>query len=218
MERDENFFSRPSRETKSRDETRSRRSRLVSSRLFSRRDRLVTGPTNPHFPFLFPQSPPLTPALRFVSEARGDCTAGMGKKVRKKYCTKKRATIFRSKSAVYCRRAPLKRARHVPSPKKEANCHSTTTVKQVPRSGTSRLQTVATAQGVRRRCVLAYPIPLFWKRQSRLRRTKDPPSPSCFRYTLGIERRGGGKGGGGGGESRLRPRKKEEEGESFSFP
>ncbi len=87
--------------------------------------------------------------------------------------------------------------------KKEATCRSTTTVKQVPWSGTSRLRAVATAQNVRR-CVLAYPIPLFWKRQSRLRRTKDPPSPSCFRYTLGIERRGGG----GGGESRLRPRKR----------
>ena len=44
LERDENFFLRPSREMKSRDETRLRRSRLVSSRLFSRRDRLVTGP------------------------------------------------------------------------------------------------------------------------------------------------------------------------------
>ncbi len=43
--RDKKYFSRPSRETKSRDETRSRRSRLVSSRNFSRRDRLVTGPT-----------------------------------------------------------------------------------------------------------------------------------------------------------------------------
>ncbi len=43
--RDRNFSSRRSRETKSWDETRSRRSRLVSSRVFSRRDRLVTGPT-----------------------------------------------------------------------------------------------------------------------------------------------------------------------------
>ncbi len=42
--RDQKYFARWSRETESRDETRSRRSRLVSSRLFSRRDRLVTGP------------------------------------------------------------------------------------------------------------------------------------------------------------------------------
>ncbi len=51
--RDQNFLSRRSREMKSRDETRSRRSRLVSSRLFSRRDRLVTGP-NPDTPQHFP--------------------------------------------------------------------------------------------------------------------------------------------------------------------
>ncbi len=30
--------------------------------------------------------------------------------------------------------------------------------------------------------MLAYPIPLFWKRQSRL--PKDPPSLFCFTYTL----------------------------------
>ncbi len=100
---------------------------------------------NPHFPFLSPPSPPPPLALRFVSEARGDCTAGMEKKVRKKYCTKKRATKFRSKSAVHCT-AKAFPARAV-AKKKEANCRSTTTTtKQVPRSGTSRLQTVATAQ------------------------------------------------------------------------
>ncbi len=43
--RDRKFNSRPSCATKSRDETRSRWSRLVSSRFFSRRDRLVTGPS-----------------------------------------------------------------------------------------------------------------------------------------------------------------------------
>ncbi len=45
LDRDQNYLLRPSRGTKSRDETRSRWSRLVSSRLFSRRDRLVTGPS-----------------------------------------------------------------------------------------------------------------------------------------------------------------------------
>ncbi len=43
--RDQKYFARWSRKTESRDEMRSRWSSLVSSRLFSRRDRLVTGPS-----------------------------------------------------------------------------------------------------------------------------------------------------------------------------